>query len=456
MLKRLRIKFIALNMATIFLVMVVVFVGICLNERQQNFQEVQSSLGGAIYKAAETDRKAKAQAESDPQDGAEESQTAQQGPIDASSSDPLNRESPQAASEETGGMVLGRGEESPAIPVAVYRLSQDGSLTAAFPEQSIISVDESTIESAAQTIAQAADGTDVLSDYGLVYMKRSMKDGTYVTFADSSLVERWESLAASLALAGAGALTVLFAINVFFARWALRPVEEAWKKQRQFVADASHELKTPLTVILANSSILEKHPETPLRENMQWLESTREEAVRMQELVSDMLSLAQAESTETYEFARTNLSSIVSKEALQFESVAFERNVTIEDDIAEGMHVQGSTRALEKLVGTLIDNACKYAAEASSVTVRLSRQGKKAVLSVRNLGNPIPQESIEHVFDRFYRADKARTHDDSRSFGLGLAIAREITESESHGGSIEVKSSAEDGTVFTVVLPLSK
>lgn len=88
MLKRLRIKFIALNMATIFLVMVVVFVGICLNERQQNFQEVQSSLGGAIYKAAETDRKAKAQAESGPQDGAEESQTAQQGPIDASSSDP--------------------------------------------------------------------------------------------------------------------------------------------------------------------------------------------------------------------------------------------------------------------------------------------------------------------------------------------------------------------------------
>ena len=144
MLKRLRIKFIALNMATIFLVMVVVFVGICLNERQQNFQEVQSSLGGAIYKAAETNRKAKAQ----------------EGPIDASSSDPLNRENPQAASEETGGMVLGRGEESPAIPVAVYRLSQDGSLTAAFPEQSIISVDESTIESAAQTIAQAADGTD--------------------------------------------------------------------------------------------------------------------------------------------------------------------------------------------------------------------------------------------------------------------------------------------------------
>lgn len=351
-------------------------------------------------------------------------------------------------------MILGRGEESPAIPVAVYRLSQDGSLTAAFPEQSIISVDESTIESAAQTIAQAADGTDVLSDYGLVYMKRSMKDGTYVTFADSSFVERWESLAASLALAGACALAVLFAINVFFARWALRPVEEAWKRQRQFVADASHELKTPLTVILANSSILEKHPETPLRENMQWLESTREEAVRMQELVSDMLSLAQAESTETYEFARTNLSSIVSKETLQFESVAFERNVTIEDDIVEDMHVQGSTRALEKLVGTLIDNACKYAAEASSVTVRLSRQGKKAVLSVRNLGNPIPQESIEHVFDRFYRADKARTHDESRSFGLGLAIAREITES--HGGSIRAKSSAEDGTVFTVVLPLSK
>lgn len=454
MLKRLRIKFIALNMATIFLVMVVAFVGICLNERQQNFQEVQSSLGGAIYKAAEADRKAKAQTELDPQGGAEKSQAAQQGPIDTSPSDSLDRESTQAQAEETGGMVLGRGEGSPTIPVAVYRLSQDGSLAAAFPEQSTISVDEDAIESAAQAIAQAADGMDVLSDYGLVYMKRSMKDGTYVTFADSSFVERWESLAASLALAGAGTLAVLFAINVFFARWALRPVEKAWKKQRQFVADASHELKTPLTVILANASILGKHPETPLSENVQWLESTREEAVRMQELVSDMLSLAQAESTETYEFARTNLSSIASKEALQFESVAFEHNMSIEDDITEGLHVQGSARALEKLVGTLIDNACKYAAEASSVTVRPSRQGKKAVLSVRNLGNPIPQESIEHVFDRFYRADKARTHDDSRSFGLGLAIAREIAES--HGGSIKVKSSAEDGTVFTVVLPLSK
>lgn len=349
MLKRLRIKFIALNMATIFLVMVVAFVGICLNERQQNFQEVQTSLGGAIYKAAEADQKAKAQTELNPQGGAEESQAAQQGPIDTSPSDSLDRESTQAQSEETGGMVLGRGEGSPTIPVAVYRLSQDGSLAAAFPEQSTISVDEDAIESAAQAIAQAADGMDVLSDYGLVYMKRSMKDGTYVTFADSSFVERWESLAASLALAGAGALAVLFAINVFFARWALRPVEKAWKKQRQFVADASHELKTPLTVILANASILEKHPETPLSENMQWLESTREEAVRMQELVSDMLSLAQAESTETYEFARTNLSSIASKEALQFESVAFEHNVSIEDDIAEGLHVQGSARALEKL-----------------------------------------------------------------------------------------------------------
>lgn len=127
---------------------------------------------------------------------------------------------------------------------------------------------------------------------------------------------------------------------------------------------------------------------------MQWLESTREEAVRMQELVSDMLSLAQAESTETYEFARTNLSSIVSKETLQFESVAFERNVTIEDDIVEDMHVQGSTRALEKLVGTLIDNACKYAAEASSVTVRLSRQGKRPCFPCETWETPSPKSPL--------------------------------------------------------------
>lgn len=458
MLKRLRIKFIALNMTTIFLVMAVAFVGICFTERQQNLKEVQASLGGAIHKAAEADRNARAQEDPLVQTMPESQENSETSALGQERSDTpsarLAQDGSQAESKRPDGMVLGKGEESYTIPVAVYRLLQDGSLTAAFPDQSVISVDENAIEEAAQTIAQAADGTDVLSDCGLVYMKQSTKDGTYVTFADSSFIERWKSLAASLALAGSIALAALFAINVFFARWALRPVEEAWEKQRRFVADASHELKTPLTVILANVSILEKHPETPLRENMQWLESTREEAVRMQELVSDMLSLAQTESAEAFEPARTNLSNLVSKESLQFESVAFERNVSIEEDVVEGMYVQGNERALEKLVGTLIDNACKYAEERSSVTVRLSRQGKKAVLSVRNLGSPIPQESIEHVFDRFYRADKARTHDESRSFGLGLAIAREIAEL--HGGTIRVESSAEDGTVFTVMLPLSK
>lgn len=453
MLKRLRIKFIALNMATIFLVMVVAFVGICLAERQQNLEEVKEALGSAIHKVAEADRASAAREGDGTQSVSVESTLPfNEGPFGRSEDLPPDTQA--AEQNEAAGMTLGKADRPYVIPVAVYKITEDGSLSAAFPDESIVSVDEDTVAQATAEIVQAADGMEILPEHGLVYMKRSMQDGVYVTFADSAFTERWKSLAASLVLAGIGALASLFAINVFFARWALRPVEQAWTKQKQFVADASHELKTPLTVILANTSILEKHPEAPLRENMQWLESTREEANRMQELVSDMLSLAQAESAETAEQVHVNLSDLVSRESLQFESVAFERNVSIEERIAEKITVHGSSRALEKLVGTLIDNACKYAESESVVTVNLSRQGKKAMLSVRNFGNPIPPHDIEHVFDRFYRADKARTHDDSRSFGLGLAIAREIAES--HGGSIKAKSSAEDGTVFTVVLPLSK
>ena len=174
----------------------------------------------------------------------------------------------------------------------------------------------------------------------------------------------------------------------------------------------------------------------------------------MQELVGDMLALAQAESAEAQQRTRVDLSDLVSKEALQFESVAFERGIDMAEDVADGVAVDGDARKLEKLAGTLIDNACKYAGDGGTVRIALSVEGRKAVLSVRNTGPTIPPEDIEHIFDRFYRADKARTRDNTGSFGLGLAIAREAAES--HGGSIRAKSSDAEGTVFTVTLPLAK
>lgn len=435
MLKRLRVKFIALNMASVSLVIGIALCGVCILEHQRSYDNGRAALSGAINQAVEI---------SSGQNGRAEAPTGD-SPADSTNDN---------SSHEGMLPKIGSGERPYTVPAVVYRLDKSGEFSVVSPDSTAVAADQDAMDAALDELKNKRDGLSIMPRYGLAAMKRTYGDGIYFSFVDAAVFDTWKSLAFRLAFAGLAILGVLLILNLFFARWALRPVEQAWTAQRRFIADASHELKTPLTVILANASILAKHPEKTLEEQMQWVEGTQEEALRMQELVADMLSLAQAESAESFERSRVDMSALVSKEVLQFESVAFERHVTIADKTDEGIFVEGDTRKLEKLVGTLVDNACKYAQEDSIVTVQLATEGRKAVLAVRNMGNPIPVEDIDHVFDRFYRADAARTRDDSKSFGLGLAIAREIAES--HGGSIKVRSSDADGTTFSVTLPIAK
>lgn len=250
-------------------------------------------------------------------------------------------------------------------------------------------------------------------------------------------------------------LLVLSALAWFLADWALKPVQRAWEQQKRFVADASHELKTPLAVIVANTEILEKDASIPA-ESRRWIESTAEESRHMKALVNDLLQLARADEsaagiTDALRHEDVDLSDLVCSSALEFDAVAFERGVTIDDDVASGVHVSGDAEWLERLVKILIDNAVKYAAANSKVSVSLARKGKGCVLRVNNRGNVIPPDDLSHIFDRFYRSDKARSRTDGQGgFGLGLAIAKGIAES--HGGSISCTSSAEAGTTFTVTL----
>lgn len=461
MLKRLRVKFIALNMLSVFVVVSVALCGVCFIEHQRNLDTAREVLGGAIMKAAGIekgehedthielpDAAALPAGESEAFAATVEEPTIGEGG-DAETTDGATDETTTYNAPQIGGAENGKYS----VPVAVYLLADDGTLTSASPYATSASISDDVAASVGTELLSIEDGMATLGQYNLTYMKRTMGDGVYVSFVDSGIVEQWQSLAFTLVLAGIGVMLAFFVVSFFFARWALRPVEEAWTAQKQFVTDASHELKTPLTIILANASILTKHPEKTIGEQSQWIESTQEEALRMQELVGDMLTLAQAENIEAAELVKVDLSDLVSKEVLQFESVAFERGIEINDAVAEGICVNGDSRKLEKLVGTLVDNACKYGEEGTSVSVKLASDAKRALLSVNNAGHPIDAEDIDHIFDRFYRADKARTRDQG-SFGLGLAIAREIAES--HGGSISAKSSAVEGTTFTVSLPLAK
>lgn len=250
-------------------------------------------------------------------------------------------------------------------------------------------------------------------------------------------------------------LGLLYGVCRWFATWAVRPVEKAWDAQRRFISDASHELKTPLAVIIANTQILQRS-EGVATEDKRWVDSTADEADHMKGLVEDLLTLARADEakagtvTAAGPMVDVDLTAVVEESALEFDAVAFERGCRIDSKTAENIMVKGDKGQLSRVVHTLLDNATKYAAKGSAVKVSLTREGKRAHLSVNNAGAAIDPEDLSHIFDRFYRTDKARSREETGGFGLGLAIAKSIVEAS--GGRIWAESTAADGTTFHVLL----
>ena len=496
MLKKLRIKFIALNMATVAVVLTVVFTAICVVNHRQSVATVDGALNQAIAQAVEhQSRQMGKDALGEGQPDGEQPAPADGGADGSSSSDG------QKASGQVAGQVAGFAEADAAvgrenaavealagsadqelavadssdvaapptiggrerdggqvIPMALFSVSVDGAMSA-LGRYNTASISQDVLEQAGQQLAGADEGFGSLSDLGLFYVKRQAGGVMYLAFADMGSASGWRSLAATLAVVEVAALAVFFVISLFFSRWALRPVARAWTQQRRFVADASHDLKTPLTVILANTSIALEHPERSVASQSQWLESTQHEAEAMQSLVGDLLALAKMDEEEAAAqsgaarpaFEEVDLSDVLEGEVLQFESVAFERGVKLESQVEPGIELRGNEQRLRRLAGTLIDNACKYVDDGGAVNVSLSRAGKQAKLEVRNTGAPISPEDLPHVFDRFYRADKARTGG-AGGHGLGLAIARAIAEE--HGGTLTASSTQAEGTAFTATLPL--
>ena len=346
-----------------------------------------------------------------------------------------------------------------AFPIALYVARENnGEISAiSINRFSTAIVDDDTLQSILESTFFSSDDQGFLSDAGLYYRKIMREDGSVCyAFADRMIVEDTANLNRSLAVVGIAIMLLVLALAWAFSRWALRPVQRAWDSQQQFIADASHEMKTPLTVIMANASIALKKPQATVAEQSQWIEGIQDEAQNMEHLVLDMLALAQPENAAKQDAAaeRVNMSEMAERASLQFEALAFERGVMLKDDIEPNVIVAGDPTKLQRLIGTLVDNACKYAEKDTSISVSLKTAGHHCVLSVHNWGSPIDPEDIPHVFDRFYRSDKSRDRsndDGEHSFGLGLAIAQKIVQQ--HGGELSVASSAEDGTTFTARLP---
>ncbi len=247
--------------------------------------------------------------------------------------------------------------------------------------------------------------------------------------------------------------SVLYLINRFIIGLSLKPVERAWEQQQNFIGDASHELKTPLTVILTNGNILMAHQDETIREERKWVESTNEEAAHMKDLVDKLLILAKTDNMRQNKlFNSVNLSDLAMRLALQFEPVAYEKGVTINTDIENDVFVVGDQTALNQIVHILLDNAVKYAGLGGEAELSLKRRQNGIYLSTRNTGTPIPPEDLPHIFERFYRSDKARTA--GGGYGLGLAICKNLAEL--HKAEITAVSDELNGTVFTVKFKVSR
>lgn len=335
----------------------------------------------------------------------------------------------------------------------VVDLTSDGrSLTLTSPSVEIPR--ETLLDVTKEALASSFDEGES-EEYSISWKRAQMPWGWRVALVDtSSRNASLRSQALNSLIIFAVSMAALFAVSWLLSGWVLRPVERAWDQQRRFVSDASHELKTPLAVILANMQILERDSSVG-EGSMRWVVSTREEATHMKELVEDLLTLARADEGSAGQAAEstaepTDLSALVSGCCLEFDAVAFERGCSIETSLTPGIVAQVPPENYRRVVRTLLDNATKYAHKDSTVKVSLVSEGRRSKLEVNNQGDVIEPEELEHLFDRFYRTDKARERSSEGGFGLGLAIAKSMVEGA--GGTISVRSSAAEGTTFTVLI----
>lgn len=290
----------------------------------------------------------------------------------------------------------------------------------------------------------------VIKEYNLRYYRVDTPINRCIVFSDiSSERATLDNLLKSSFIIGGLSFLLFLGISILLSKWAVKPVDLAWKEQRQFVADASHELKTPLTVIMTNAE-LALSPEYDEENRQKFLSGILTMSGQMKRLVEQMLELARADNNDTKKiYGTVDFSKLASDTMLTFEPVFFEKGLTLTAQIEDNINVEGDEAQLCQVLEVLLDNAWKYSKENGTtwVSLRKSKKGR-CLLTVADEGEGISPEEVQNIFKRFYRGDQARSR--TGSFGLGLSIAKEIVTQ--HRGKIWVESNGKINS-FYVELP---
>lgn len=320
--------------------------------------------------------------------------------------------------------------DSPMFQLSTFytvAVSDDGTVLEIQNEPPTVHTD-ADLEELAQHIIKS--GKENGTKKNLAFYKADKGNYTLVAFMDNTVInERAMTLFRYTLIFGGVALVLFFFLSLFLARKIVDPLEKNYQKQKQFISDAGHELKTPVSVVSANAELLSRE----IGAN-QWLQNIQYENERMGMLVGQLLDLARTENAAP-QMEPINFSRLVAGEALPFESVAFEKGLVLNSNIIDGIAVKGNGTQLKQIVSILLDNAIRHSKEQGEVYLSLTKEHGVAKLSVKNKGNEIPIEQREKIFERFYRVDTARNGED-RHYGLGLAIAKAIAIA--HKGSIDV------------------
>ena len=419
MIRKLRARIIIINMALMGIVILAIFTTVCVNSYSNAVNDMERGLNQVVGN----------------RDFDRDRATDDNAP-------PFDKESKGSFKQKPN---IHDNEPMQISSYVIVELDDDGNITNT--TENNVSIDADDLEECVKLARQSNSISGQIGDYGLMYVKHDFMEVHKIVFASNNMI--YSNLRKTALISVGlffGSMVIIFLISLWLSGLAVKPVKKAWEQQKQFVADASHELKTPLTVILANNNIMMSHPQSRVTDERQWLESTEEEAQHMKQLIDQMLFLAKSDAGNTQvQLSEVNLSEIVEGSALNFEPVAFEREVLIDTDIRPDILMQGNQLQLNQLAHILIDNAVKYAEDNSTVTIALHKHGDGTEFTVNNKGSVISKEEMEHIFDRFYRAEKSRT---TKGYGLGLAIAQRIVEDMN--GKITVQSNQTDGTTFTV------